>query len=145
MLRNAVKTLSVCLCLCVSHLNSLLLVQSVGFSFSTFSQLTGFCVCSRSPRTLSRLSLHPFFLCSSLPPVHRPPATLSLRLFLCLCSHEVCIPHLLCRPDTKEQKAPLLTCSKHSSPLGLFTQLEFIIHSGASARVRLFSSVTARR
>lgn len=30
----------------------------------------------------------------------------------CFC--EVCIPHLLIRQQTKEQKAPLLTCSKHS-------------------------------
>lgn len=106
------------------------------WAFLLALQLTLFC--PRSPQTLSLLSLHPFFPSSSLPPVHRPLASLSLLLFLRLCSHEVCIPHLLCRLDTKEQKAPLLTCSKHSSPLDLFKQLESIIHSGASARAVLF-------
>lgn len=106
-----------------------------------------FSVCPRTPKTLSQLS--PFWVFApilslflSLPPAHRPPATLSLRPFY---SHEVCIPHLLCRLHTKEQKAPLLTCGKHSSPPGPFTQPESPIVPVASARVCLLSNNTAWR
>lgn len=124
----ALKALSVesslcVVCSCINTFNSLLLVHLVGY-FSTFSQLTVFSVChlKHFPSSLLSKSLHPFFLCFwVLLPLSRPPATLFLRRFY---SHEVCIPHLLCRLHTKEQKAPLLTCGKHSSPLGPYAQPE---------------------
>lgn len=144
----ALKALSVerslcVVCSCSSTFNSPLF-GLLFFFFSPFSQLTVFSVCLRAPKTHSQLTLFATILSMflSLPPAHRPPATLFLHPFY---FHEVCIPHLLCRLDTKEQNAPLLTCGKHSSPQGPFTQPESPILPVASARVCFLSSITAWR
>lgn len=150
----ALKTVSVerllrTVCSCSNITYALILVQLMGYSFSIFPQLP-MSVYLSTPKTLSQLTflnlcISSFSLFNS--PSRPPPASLSLRLN----SHEVCIPHLLCRlqtafvcrPYTKEQKALFLTCHKHSSPLGPFTQPESLIHPVASTRVYFSFTATA--
>ena len=157
MLRNYDSTLwsslcSLCVvCSCSNSFGSCLWVQQlVGSSFSSLPQLTVFSVCLRTPKTLSQLTPFSVFapilsLVLSLPP-SRPPTPSHSFPFVPFYSHEVCIPHLLCRLHTKEQKAPLLTCGKHSSPLGpAFTQPQSLILPVASARTCLLSNAAAGR
>ena len=126
------KALSVegSLCVVCSYSNHFPLL-SFGVARGPFSQLTvcslslslSLSVCVAEPlKTLSQLTAlwvfapHSLSLCFK---VSQPPADPQLPCPLCpflrLYSHEVYIPHLLCRLQTKEQKEPLLTCGKHSS------------------------------